>query len=228
MDNYKKLALDAYNAGYAAAVENMSEDVYDTDDYASESTKLRRGATSILLGSLGEAIYNSIHTAKINKSVVASIGGLIRAGFSEADAKKHMKATIKTFKSKRFLYGDFDDNSDTIRFSDLTESGKDYIKGFYNKLDKIDEYSVEKAVKARRSTNFTASDVGKTIAMINIVCGIINIPFTYGISLIGTAIGAAFYSYYDKEESNTDDFENTSIKDVKESASIFDEDYFMM
>ena len=230
----KKTQKIMYTTNYRDA--NESLDVFDQEyfenDVAMEAdVGLKRGIAGFL-GDLPALIYELIHDAHIDRSVVVSTSAIMANGFSRQEAKKMASQTIEFFKKKGFLKYPIPSDADMVMYSDLNGNGQRFIRGYYDAIDDIQPADIRKLIAAKQTSHksTTAGSIfswiryiltsfcwGFNIGMGN-VAGIIASSAKWGVSYITL-------TKLESEKANRKYFDNTYI-DVNESANIFDAHYF--
>lgn len=240
MGGYTQIDLESYNFGYVDALTDAIESNERDDAMEGLSTTAGRaialGAGAVAGGQVGLAsiIYESLHQAAINKSTVASVSALTNLGIPEDKAKAQFNKTVKFFKAKHFLAKGFDQDTNVIMYSDLNTTGQHFMDGYYAKMDDVTEFSIEKAIKAKRiNTGINSARIGYILNLISLLCSIVLIPVSFGLTIIGTIISAKMCTRYKNEIANIDRFDRTDInesdtKESNESVNIFSEDYFIV
>ena len=229
-NNERRIAIEAYNTGYAnAMISSIEADAYAESD-AMEDIGLKTGRALAYGGgwltvgpSIGSAIYEAFHNAAKKKSTVSSVNALTAIGFPANKARQEFGKTVKFFKSKGYLSADFDESRQVLMYSDLNENGKEFMDGYYNKMDGITEFTIEKAIRAKAPDKDNAAQMGYTLNLIAAIASAVLIPLTFGLSIVATIISAVLVKYFKKEKEKVEKFENTKIN---ESANIFDPSFF--
>lgn len=98
-----------------------------------------------------------------NKAVLVDYDKMIKKGVPENIAKRETSKTVKFLISHRYVEANITPKSTKVNYSDLTDTGKEYIDKYYIKIGKIDEFTIKKAVEAKSSKLETASSVSEFV-----------------------------------------------------------------
>ena len=207
----------------------FNDDYFDFDDMddASEGTTAKRVIANTT--ALSAIIYEFIHNAHIKKSVVVDVDAMIANGLSKEKAMSDAKKAIKFFRDNKYLAYDVDPSAGKLYYKSLNESGKLFVKGFYDKMDEITPFSVEKAINAKKFGKESSSS--KIAFAINtakciLLCIGMGISGTLIVMILSTIAFAGAYGLmlkYTVDIAGRGEFDNSFIK---ESTDIFDSDYF--
>lgn len=173
--DYFEDATESYDMIDAAFEAGYSQALID----AQEGTGTKRAVASAIGGPVVALIYRAIHKKHIKNAPVCSISKLTMNGLSSAEAKKEFAKTVQFLKSKHFVMGDNDFSNGVVTYNDLTPAGQKFINGFYDKLDEISEFDIEKAMRAKYSKS--ASNKQKPWDIANLVVYGLLAPSGYGI-----------------------------------------------
>jgi hypothetical protein len=183
--NYEYAQIDAaYEAGYNQALSD-----------AQEGTGTKRALASALGGPITALIYRAIHRKHAREAAVCSISKLQMNGLSSSEAKKEFDKTVHFLKSKRFVMADNNFSNGVISYNDLTPAGQQFIQGFYDKMDEITEFNIDKAMQAKYNKSAASKQKGWDI--VYLVLNIVN-AFT-GIGIPGLILSAITLSKTDKD-----------------------------
>ena len=110
------------------------------------------------------------------------------------------------FKAKGFLAKDAETNGMVVTYNMLTDRGQKYMQGFYDKMDDITPYTIQKAVAAKQNTSSSAYDLYKPLFVWHVIAGICTAP----LGIICTLIE---YDQNKTYEENQKLFKNTKLDD---------------
>jgi hypothetical protein len=236
---------------FYTATEDVDVTDENFDDVATESAVQLIGSIIYAATSIISSARTASRDAKIDRGMQGtflSVDKLISSGLPKEQAVAEYKKTLKFLISKNFVNENITLKSNTIDFRDLTEDGADFIMGYYDKIGKIDTYTIKKAAEANKSklVNLVkagnilgaileligyvvgAHMVGGVIGIVGVVLGVIS--GTAGIlNAAGLNYRARFYNTHQPNDDAAEDKETkkgVKEKDAKESVSIFDPDYF--
>lgn len=225
-----------------------TEDVYIYDDQNEVATEVTLGQTIGLVVSLITHMISysrrfNKQRAKANamQGTFLDIDKIINSGIPKAQAVSEYKKTVKFLISKRFVTDNITTKSTKIDYSDLTPEGLKFISGYYDKIGKIDIYTVKKAVEYNKSNVYKQIKAGKILSAIattilSIIGGAMTGASILGVTVItlgvmdsgldiSMAVGAGRDErFYNKNQ--PDDEENEETKPAKENVSIFDPNYY--
>lgn len=220
-----------------------TEDVNVYDDQNEVATEVTLGQTiGLFLTAISNIISGSRRLYKKGKlqGTFLDIDKIINSGIPKAQAVSEYKKTVKFLISKRFVTGNITTNSTKIDYSDLTPEGLKFVIGYYDKIGKIDLYTVKTAIEHNKSSVYKQVRAGKILSAIattimsiiggTMVGGILGvIAITLGVVNGGVDIAISAGAgrderFYNKNQ--PDDGENEETKPAKESISIFDPNYY--
>ena len=198
------------------AIEDV--DVYDEyGDSAMEVTEMQLiGAAVFILTRIASDIRRSGY---VNKRIadmhmresVLDVDALMKTGMSRRQAENEYRKTVNFLISKNFVKDNITPQSTSITYSDLTKTGLVFIYGYYDKLGKIDVYTIKNAIKAKNHLGIitTANIFGAVIEIALYTFGAVSIGGILGVlvwimSACHTAIAAyteyAPTYYFDKQQ----------------------------
>lgn len=159
-------------------MDNIFEnDYFDMAIEAHDATALKRGLANI--SPPVAIVYEMIHKAHIKKSVVVDVDQMIANGLPKDMAYKNARKAIKFFEAKGYLQYKVDASRGKLYYNDLNGDGKLFIQGFYDKMDRITPFTLEKAVHAKRmGESVSSGKVGFIISFISAIATCIAMPFS--------------------------------------------------
>ena len=129
---------------------------------AMEDVAGKKFVVGALTGRIGILAANVVHNVKVNKSIVISRNASIRAYGDNNGSKKYNEA-VKFLLDNELLKED-NANNQIIMFKDLTQRGKRFIYGYYEKMDEICQFNMNDAMDATKAIN--ASGVVQTVGIV--------------------------------------------------------------
>ena len=231
--------------------DNIFDESYFTDeeyDVATETIVIDLGYLIWIIG----AVIRFIRLNKVDvnpgklKGKFLDLDKLIEAGIPEEQAVSEYKKTVKFLISRNFVKPNITIASNSIDYEDLTPNGKKFLSGYYERIGKIDTYSINKALKEENSNIVKKLNTKNIInaivaALVQVLGGVLTggslgvvmvvlSVITGGLDIAATASDLKYNrNYYkknlpDKDQENNESDGNDNA--VSESISIFDPYYF--
>lgn len=178
--------------------------------------------------------------------VFLDVDKIMESSIPEDQAIAEYKKTLKFLIDKKFVKPKITMDSTIIYYNDLTAKGYQFINGYYDKLSKVDTFTITKSVEANSSKLIPIVKAGKVFTSIlsavlwitGAICAAPIEPAFVSLAILG-AICAGFdirldlgkgnsaEAFYDKHKPTIKDTKsNDENKSAKESISIFDVEYF--
>ena len=161
---------------------------------------------------LVQTIHRLAYQSDKESAIVISVPTMQNNGVPSDKAKKLARDTVREFVEQGFLPEYYASNNiKVIYYSDLTPLGKQFMDGYYDALDRIEPYDIQKAMSAKVKSDWhKGSSWGTGFALARTI--------SYAIALIYTAhpalilpllLSSLNLEYFTKERQGAQLFDST-------------------
>ena len=152
-----------------------SKSIYD-EDYFEPAEEDALAVVTIANFSLWvvNKLVKIITTHLKSKAVLIDYDKMVANGIPENVAKRETAKSVNFLIQHRYVSTDITKSSTVVKYTDLTEDGKQFIDKYFMRLGKIDEFTIKKAVEAKSKTLETASTVNDFVSiLLNVIMSIL-------------------------------------------------------
>lgn len=166
----------------------MNTNIFD-EDYFEPANE---GAATVIFATnfgiwLTKTISTIIKSYNKSKATIVDYDTMVKHGIPLNIARKETVKTVRFFISHRYVKPGITIRSNTIKYSDLNDDGKEFIDKYFNMIGKIDERKVKAAIEGNMSK----------FEKISSVTEFVNTTLQVIVNLVGGDIFGTIITVYD-------------------------------